>query len=463
MKKIFFFIIFCFAFLYSDYTYYVSPGRQDVPCEKFFYFDLSVRVGENDGSFSGEWIYPDSGYLITKHYYWKSQGTEYSNGDFIPLVYDCVVNNYPLVVIDEAKAYRVTDINFCDPSKHKNESWSNSVNGWITSDDTVKCDINKYYDKNQSKCVPIPDCGTDKTGMIFDEDKGQCVCPDGTHFSNTQEKCMSDCPTQPAMEKMAIEKCGSLDFSKNISCNTDTGEVSIECMPCSEIMQSQYDLCSQNNMEVINGLSCSTNTDGSNVVNFDKIALSNCVMPDNNNTDPNSNDTDPNNDNTNPDNNNTNSDNNNTDLNSNDTNLDNNYSLQNIYNINKEIKQNLTNINDNSIKTNDKLDNISDTLKDSNDKLDNISNLLTDNNGTTKNGVIGALNDTKNYIKIEEKKYVADGNTSDEFPTIKVKIFDKDIVLLDDSYRDLIPFKLIKTILYVIAGVMAIIICIKTF
>jgi hypothetical protein len=193
-----------------------------------------------------------------------------------------------------------------------------------------------------------------------------------------------------------------------------------------------------------------------------------------------------------------NSDNNNN-VNSNDNNLNlDNTTLQNIYNqayniynINKEIKQHLINSNsklDNisgSLKnsnnkldnisgalkdSNNKLDNISDTLKDSNNKLgdisdtlkdgnnklDKITDILSDNNGTIKNDVTGALSNAKKYIKIEKKEYVT-GSSNDEFPTIQVNIFGKDIVLLDDSYRNLIPFDLIKAILYIIAGVLAVV------
>jgi hypothetical protein len=349
--------------------------------------------------------------------------------------------------------------------------------------------------------------------MKYDNHKQSCVCPNGGHYSEEIGKCITDCPTQAEMENLAIKKCGSLNFIKQISCEVATAKITITCKTCSEIMQEQYDLCSQNNMKVINGLTCKTNSDGSNSVNFDKISLSNCVLPDSNNTNSDINNSDSNNNNANSDINNSDSNNNNTNSNNNDnTDLNNNTNsdntLQNIYNqtyniynINKEIKQNLDNLNKNAIElgktqkvgtltiktikdnvknlsesnnlnfekihkdlnnNGKKLDKITDTLKDSNKKLDKISDTLTDSNGTIKNGVLGSLDNAKKFIKIEKKEYVT-GYTSDEFPTIKVNIFGKDIILLDDSYRNLIPFNIIRVILYVVAGVMAIIICIKTF
>jgi hypothetical protein len=316
-----------------------------------------------------------------------------------------------------------------------------------------------------------------------DVNASDIICPNGMQFSSSQEKCVPACPSQSEMEKKAIEKCGSLNFAKNMSCNLDTGEVIIQCMSCSEIMQQQYNLCAEHNMQMINGLSCSTNSDGSNSVNFDKIALSNCVLPDSNNTGSDINNTNSDSNNTGSDSNNINSDSNN--INSDVNNTDPNYVvLQNIYNINREIDKKLKSVSDNAIKlgetqkvgtltiknsignltktNSESFEKLHNDLFDNGKKLDKIADILTDNNGTIKNGVKGALNSAKNYIKIEKKEYVT-GSYNDEFPTIKVNIFGKDIVLLDDSYRNLIPFDLIKTILYIVAGVIAIIICIKTF
>ncbi|GAX87355.1 hypothetical protein LNAT_P0650 [Lebetimonas natsushimae] len=187
--------------------------------------------------------------------------------------------------------YLPTDyIGFC---QNKDSYYYDSgANAWYSKDgDNPICPSNQYYDSNQSKCIDKPDC---PSGMTFDESSGQCVCPDGTHFNSVQEKCMPDCPSKPQLEKEALQKCGSLSFAKNISCNIDTGEVNIQCMSCAEIMQAQYDLCAQNNLEVVENLSCSE-TDGALTLSpaFENISTSNCKPADNNTagTDNNSDDT----------------------------------------------------------------------------------------------------------------------------------------------------------------------------
>jgi hypothetical protein len=164
MKKLIFLFSF-FVFLSADFTYYITIKG------------ILYKVTGN--SYCSSIDETDCLKLNTSTYPYKTLGREYYTSKKID--YNCV-NDF---VIKNAGIY--------------------NVDGWLDHEPIDLLEPNYFsYCRPKSGYQYMSDIkGWVKKPDNSDDNSPDIICPDGTHFSNTQEKCMSDCPTQPAMEKMA--------------------------------------------------------------------------------------------------------------------------------------------------------------------------------------------------------------------------------------------------------------------
>ena len=96
-------------------------------------------------------------------------------------------------------------------------------------------------------------------------------CPPGQEYNSTSEQCedVPECPTSDELDQQAIAKCKSLDFVAFESCNPDTGEVTITCKPCNEVLQMLQDYCTAHDGVLPDGnYTCSSDPDTTLHINF---------------------------------------------------------------------------------------------------------------------------------------------------------------------------------------------------
>jgi len=290
--RIFIFIFSFFVFLFSvdNFRYYVSGDG--------FYHFYNPKPSYGSADADAKAYGNDSYHLVVNGYvYLSHEGGNLANYDT-----DCLSNHSSSV-----KVYRLwdnsyqsaggywfiwdSDADFCDKTLHSDYTYSKSSDAWLAPGKTP-------------------------------------ICPNNYIWSSTDEQCVFDCNS---VADQASSQCGGSQFVKSYSCSQD-GTYSITCYTCQEIFDLVNQLCSSNDLQVKDGLTCNSVNGGSVSTNFpfppSKEDVCIVPAPEVNNTNPDSASIDSNN-----------TDSNNTDsnvTNNNVTNIDSNVTNNNVTNINTQ-------------------------------------------------------------------------------------------------------------------------------
>jgi hypothetical protein len=105
-------------------------------------------------------------------------------------------------------------------------------------------------------------------------------CPPGQYFDSQTEQCedLPTCPTSEELDQQAIQKCGSLSFVQTEFCDPDSGQITITCKSCSDIVSYINTYCQTNYDSNISSFSCSENSDGSLTVSATEVNSSLCFI-----------------------------------------------------------------------------------------------------------------------------------------------------------------------------------------
>jgi len=193
-------------------------------------------------------------------------------------------------VIDGTTRYSATPSDF--PTYDSN--FVSCVNYYVTfkcSDSPVA--IYSITIDNYNYCLNNYSGNTFSSGYFIDSNNN-IICPDGQTYNYDTEQCedIPECPTTDELDQQAIQKCGSLDFVEYESCNPDTGEVTITCKSCSDVISLLQDYCQSNYDSNISDFNCSGNPDGSLTLSATEFNSSLCLISDSEPTDTNVTDSD---------------------------------------------------------------------------------------------------------------------------------------------------------------------------